>query len=194
MPSNFPNSLDNFSNPGADEALGSPTPALQHATQHANANDAIEALEAKVGTDNSEDTDSLDYKAKNGSFVRKAVQATTDSIAAEATDSAKTLALGKTCMAIRIATDYPAWVRVYSSAAAQSADASRAIDEDPEGEHGVLLEVLTTSGNLSIDLAPAAICFSLEDSPGANVPITVTNKDSTERAITVTVTVVPIEG
>lgn len=35
---------------------------VPHAAQHQDANDAIEALEAKVGIDGSADTDSLDYR------------------------------------------------------------------------------------------------------------------------------------
>ena len=57
---NFPASLDNFTNPVAGDLLSSAT--VPHATQHANLNDAVEALEAKVGADSSADTDSLDYK------------------------------------------------------------------------------------------------------------------------------------
>lgn len=45
---NFPTSLDTFTNPTSSDNLN--TVAVPHATQHANANDAIEALEAKVGT------------------------------------------------------------------------------------------------------------------------------------------------
>jgi len=56
MPSNFPDSKDNLSNPSAtDELVG-------HAAQHANANDAIEALENVIGITNSTDSDSLTYK------------------------------------------------------------------------------------------------------------------------------------
>jgi hypothetical protein len=45
MASNYPTSLDNFTNPSAGASLSSPS----HSTQHGDANDAIEALEAKVG-------------------------------------------------------------------------------------------------------------------------------------------------
>ena len=45
MPTNFPASLDSLTNPTATDNLGAPN----HAAQHANANDAIEALEVKVG-------------------------------------------------------------------------------------------------------------------------------------------------
>lgn len=44
---NYPGSLDDFTNPTASDNLS--TPAVLHPTQHANVNDAVEALEAKVG-------------------------------------------------------------------------------------------------------------------------------------------------
>ena len=42
----FPTDLDNLTNPTISDKLNNP----DHATQHANTNDAIEAIEAKVGT------------------------------------------------------------------------------------------------------------------------------------------------
>lgn len=56
MPTSFPTGLDSLTNPvGTD-----PTTAPDHAAQHANANDAIEALEAKVGINASAVSTSLD--------------------------------------------------------------------------------------------------------------------------------------
>lgn len=48
MPTNYPTSLDALSNPTASDNLG--TPAVLHTAQHSNANDAIEAIEAELGT------------------------------------------------------------------------------------------------------------------------------------------------
>jgi hypothetical protein len=45
MAINFPTSLDSLTNPQATDQMN----VVSHADQHANANDAIEALEAKVG-------------------------------------------------------------------------------------------------------------------------------------------------
>jgi hypothetical protein len=45
MPTNFPTSVDNFTNPTANDSLNLPS----HSTQHANANDAIEAIETYMG-------------------------------------------------------------------------------------------------------------------------------------------------
>ena len=61
MATNFPTSLDALTNPVAGDSLSSPS----HAGQHANANDAIEALQAKVGVDSSAVTTSIDYKLRN---------------------------------------------------------------------------------------------------------------------------------
>lgn len=62
MAINFPTSLDTLSNPSASELLENANAALDHDAQHSNANDAIEALEAKVGINSSAVTTSHDYK------------------------------------------------------------------------------------------------------------------------------------
>jgi hypothetical protein len=61
MATNFPTSLDALTNPTGSSSLTSP----DHAGQHTDANDAIEALQAKVGVDGSAVTTSLDYKISN---------------------------------------------------------------------------------------------------------------------------------
>ena len=61
MATNFPTSLDSLTNPSSGDSLSSPS----HAAQHSNVNDAVEALQAKVGVDGSAVTGSLDYKVAN---------------------------------------------------------------------------------------------------------------------------------
>ncbi len=58
MSTNFPGALDSLTNPTPT----SDTAAVSHSSQHADANDAIEALEAKVGANSSGVTTSHDYK------------------------------------------------------------------------------------------------------------------------------------
>lgn len=58
MATNFPTSLDALTNPLSTDGMNSPS----HSGQHANANDAIEALQAKVGVNSSAVTTSHDYK------------------------------------------------------------------------------------------------------------------------------------
>jgi len=60
MPIAFPTSLDALNNPTAYDQTDSVS--VPHATQHENTNDAVEALEAKVGVNNSAVTSSLDYR------------------------------------------------------------------------------------------------------------------------------------
>jgi hypothetical protein len=48
MPTNYPTSLDVLTNPVSNDSLNAPS----HSSQHANANDAIEAIEAKLGVGN----------------------------------------------------------------------------------------------------------------------------------------------
>ena len=61
MATNYPTSLDQLVNPNSSDELSSPS----HSQQHINANDAIEALEAKVGVNGSTDPNSLSYKVSN---------------------------------------------------------------------------------------------------------------------------------
>ena len=63
MTTNFPSGLDSFTNPTATDAMDSVT--VPHADQHADVNDAVEALQAKVGVDGSAVTSSLDYQVAN---------------------------------------------------------------------------------------------------------------------------------
>lgn len=69
----YPSSLDNFPNPQSTDLLDNSSPTLDHWTQHANINDAVEALEAKVGVDGSAVTTSFDYKLGEVTSTDKAV-------------------------------------------------------------------------------------------------------------------------
>lgn len=61
MSTNFPSNLDSFVNPTGTDQVS----VIDHAAQHDNANDAITALETKVGVDSSSVATTLDYKLKN---------------------------------------------------------------------------------------------------------------------------------
>lgn len=73
MPSTYPTTLDTFSNPIGTDKVNNAVAGLVHSTQHAQANDAIEALEAKVGATNSAVTSSHDYKLSEVTGSDKAV-------------------------------------------------------------------------------------------------------------------------
>lgn len=59
MTTKFPEEIDQFENPKPDDSQAK---LRSHSQQHGDANDAIEALQRKVGTTNSGDTQSLDFK------------------------------------------------------------------------------------------------------------------------------------
>jgi hypothetical protein len=61
MATTFPTTLDQLLNPAATDSVE----FVSHSAQHSNANDAIEALEAKLGVDNSTDTSTIDYKVRD---------------------------------------------------------------------------------------------------------------------------------
>lgn len=69
MSTNFPGSIDAFQNPTSTDSMS----VVPHATQHADANDAIEALEAKVGANSSAVTTSHDYKLSAVTSTAKAL-------------------------------------------------------------------------------------------------------------------------
>lgn len=59
---NFPVSLDQFNNPTSSTKTNAR--GFDHAEQHTNANDAIEALQSKIGIDQSLDEESIDFKIR----------------------------------------------------------------------------------------------------------------------------------
>jgi hypothetical protein len=56
LATNYPTSKDNLTNPAATESMEG------HAALHGNVNDAIEAIENKLGVNGSTDVNSIDYK------------------------------------------------------------------------------------------------------------------------------------
>jgi hypothetical protein len=95
-------------------------------------------------------------------------------------------------MLYKIETSAAAWVRLYVSDAARTADASRTQGQDPLPGSGVIAEVITT-GAETVIVAPGVIGFNNE-SPVTNVvPVAVTNLSGGSADITVTLTAVEME-
>lgn len=76
MSTNFPTSLDSLTNPTATDTVA----GVDHAAQHSNVNDAIEAMQAKLGVDSSAVTTSIDYKLKNPASIDPGHKHTTSSL------------------------------------------------------------------------------------------------------------------
>jgi len=80
----YPTTIDSLTNPSSTDTLDSPS----HSDQHADINDAVEALEAKVGVDSSAVATSVDYKLTNTSSSNPGHKHTLANGATDVTSSA----------------------------------------------------------------------------------------------------------
>lgn len=85
----------------------------------------------------------------------------------------------------KVTTNRPARVRLYTSTTQRGLDLSRPVTDDPDRttDHGLLLEVLTGVGFLSMELSPEVDGYCPS---GIAVPWAVQNKDSGSGIVTVT--------
>jgi hypothetical protein len=100
----------------------------------------------------------------------------------------------KTYMLGKVATTYPAWVRIYSDGTTRTTDSSRTEGNDPTPGSGVIAEVITTSGSLTQLITPGVIGFNNDTVTTSTVYMRVTNKDAVSRSINVTLTLLQLEA
>lgn len=121
------------------------------------------------------------------------VRATTTPLLPAASALLNLPGLGRLGHFLSISTDAPAWVSFYSSAAAREADGSRPISQDPAAGSGVLLDLATTAGALTITAPPGGTYFSGEVTTTLLQPplrALVRNTGTSQAAIAVIVTAV----
>jgi hypothetical protein len=85
-----------------------------------------------------------------------------------------------------------AWVRIYSSASAQTGDASRTSSSDPLPGTGVIAEILTTAGGI-VYLTPATIGFNTENPVTDKIYITSTDPNGTSN-VAGSITILQLEA
>ena len=96
---------------------------------------------------------------------------------------------------LKIAIDHPAWVVLYTNDTTRTADDTRAEGTDPTPGSGVLAEVLTTTAGAStFVMTPGLLGWNDDGTPATTIYAKVKNKDSSSRAITVTLTVIQLEA
>jgi hypothetical protein len=93
----------------------------------------------------------------------------------------------------KIETSVAAWVRIYTTSAARTADSSRAEGVDPLPGAGVIAEVITT-GAATIVMSPGVIGFNDEALATSAIALSVTNKSGSSSVVTVTLTILQIEA
>lgn len=119
--------------------------------------------------------------------ARTVVTFTTTSLAANA-EQQISVTIPDQCVLIKISTSVSSRVRAYVSNAYRSSDVGRAITVDPTGDHGVLLEVRTTSEWLDINLSPATVLYTASNT----LPLLVSNLSGSNSPVTVTLTFIKI--
>jgi hypothetical protein len=112
------------------------------------------------------------------------------SLAAGATGT-YSFALKQVAQILKVVTDYPARVRLYSSSAWQTDDLSRAVTVEADPAHGVVLETVHIAGTLTLELMPVPTFVNIVD---GTAYLTVTNNDSVSRTITTTFTYLTLEA
>lgn len=100
----------------------------------------------------------------------------------------------KTYLLSKVATSYPAWVRIYTDGTSRTNDSARTEGNDPTPGSGIIAEVITTSGSLTQLISPGVIGFNNDTSTVTTVYLSVTNKDTVSRAIGVTLTLLQLEA
>jgi|GEM_PF-6273505 len=116
-----------------------------------------------------------------GSGIREDVTFTSGSIVANASVSG-TVSISPRYQLLQITTNYPCRVRLYTSTEKRDADITRPIGTDPESNHGLLFEFVTTSSLLTADLSPVVDGFSATSS----VAYHLTNLDTVTRNLSIT--------
>lgn len=123
---------------------------------------------------------------------RATATSTTGTLAADATETTA-ITLRKGYRLYKVETNRPARVRLYATASQRDADVGRARGTDPTGDHGLVLDYVTTATQLSAALAPAVSGVNMEAVPSTAIPMTVTNLDTVAGTVTVTLTYAPTE-
>jgi hypothetical protein len=103
-----------------------------------------------------------------------------------------TVVASKTYALYSIQVSAAAWVVIYSSSAAATADSSRSFGTPATPNSGVIAEVVT-SGAETFNFSPALIGYSGESSPNTTVQMKIYNNGSGTAAITVTLTYLKLE-
>ena len=99
----------------------------------------------------------------------------------------------KTYALMTITTSHAAWVTLYTSNSARSADNSRLETEDPSPDAGIIAEVIT-AGAETVIIGPATIGYNLESTPSTNIPVKVRSKHGSSVAHTITLNVLKLEA
>lgn len=135
---------------------------------------------------------SLSWTNAPGYIARTTASGSTGNIADAATANVSITGF-KTYSLLKIESTHAAWIRLYVSAAARTADASRAEGVDPAPGAGVIAEIVTT-GSQTILMSPGVFGWNNESPVTTNIACAVTNKSGSTANISITCTLVQLEA
>lgn len=122
---------------------------------------------------------------------RQALSKTSTSIVDNATENLNITGF-KAYSLFAIETSAAAWVKVYTTAAARTADVNRSEGNDPAPGSGVIAEV-RTFGAETVQITPGVIGFNYDATPTTDIYVSVTNRSGATTPITVTLTAIKLE-
>ena len=142
-----------------------------------------------------QDTDSSQWISaiSGGALQPRGVFAITTSSLANGATGNVTLPAYKGYAICKVSTDTACWVRAYSDVASRTADAARVSTADPDASAGVVAEVIAGTAT-SVVFTPAVIGFNNESTVAAEIPLAITNNSGGQRTVTVTFTLIKLEG
>ena len=117
--------------------------------------------------------------------TRQNLEITTTSLA-DAEDWQSNVTFAASYRLFKIVTSVETRVRLYDTAAAQTADLTRPYATPPTGDHGVMCDLLTTTGALELWNNPVISGYTRSGT--SSVPVTVTNVSGATGTVTVTLT------
>jgi hypothetical protein len=130
----------------------------------------------------------------SGSSVlgRDTLTASTSEIPDGDTENVDIANAATTYSVLSITTNQAAWIRIYSSDAARTADAGRLEGVDPDPDAGVHSEVITTGATI-VKFTPASIAWNDESPVNDTVYLAVTNKSGASNPVNVEILILRME-
>jgi hypothetical protein len=104
-----------------------------------------------------------------------------------------TITAAKAYSLFKLQTSHASWVRLYTSAASRTADASRVQGIDPSPNAGLIAEMISTAAE-TVVFTPGAVGWNDDSTPSTNVYASVLNRSGSSAAVTVTMTYLKLEA
>lgn len=123
--------------------------------------------------------------------TRESVSTTTTTLGNGASATA-TLTAAKSYVLFSIQVTAGAWVTLYTTTTARTADSSRLISVDPTPGSGVLAESVTTIAGTTY-FTPATFGYNADSTVSNNMYLKITNNSGSTTAITVTINYLKLE-